>query len=141
MTELIIRQIYTYKVYIKYVIAGGTAASIDLGLLFIFTDLFGIWYITSAALAFMLAFFVSFSLQKFWTFRDSSTDGIYQQMSMYFVIAVVNLLLNTGLMYVLVDYFHIWYMFSQVFVGGLVACWSFLIYKFYIFKNNVSINS
>ena len=40
---------------------------------------------------------------------------------MYFAIAIVNLCLNTSLMYVLVDYFDVWYMFSQVLIGGMVA--------------------
>lgn len=134
MTELIIEQIKKNKIYIKYIISGGTTAAVDLGFLYIFTDIFHIWYIASAALAFILAFFVSFFLQKFWTFRDRSTDGIYKQMWLYFIVATINMVLNTLLMYIFVDWFNIWYMLAQVFVGIFIAIWNFIISKFFIFN-------
>ena len=58
-----------YKRPIKYLIAGGTAASVDLSLLYFFTDILKIWYIISACLAFSVAFFVSFFLQKILNFK------------------------------------------------------------------------
>jgi putative flippase GtrA len=138
MTELILKQIYKNKIYIKYVISGGTAAGVDLALLFIFTELLNVWYIISATIAFFIAFFVSFTLQKFWTFRDNSTEGVYKQMSLYFAVGIANLFLNAGLMFVLVDIIHLWYMLAQVVAGVFVASWSFLIYKIFIFKNQPS---
>ena len=135
---MILKQIYKNKIYIKYIISGGTAAGVDLGLLFIMTDLLKIWYIASATIAFLIAFFVSFTLQKFWTFRDNSTEGVYKQMSLYFAVGIANLFLNAGLMYVLVDVVRLWYMLAQVVAGVFVASWSFLIYKIFIFKNQPS---
>jgi putative flippase GtrA len=61
---------------VKYVVSGGSAAIVDIVALYVFTDLFGIWYILSAILAFISAFFVSFLLQKYWTFKDNSNTNI-----------------------------------------------------------------
>ncbi len=123
-----------YKQIIKYLIAGGTAAGVDLILLYVFTDVLGIWYLFSACLAFSIAFFVSFFLQKFWTFRDEDKEVMYKQMRVYLAVAVTNLALNTGLMYIFVDGFKIWYMGAQFIISGLIACESYLIYKFFIFN-------
>lgn len=134
MTEYIISQIYKKKVYIKYAIAGGTAAMTDFILLFILTDIFHIWYITSATLAFIAAFFVSFFLQKFWTFRDNSRDRMRKQMAMYLAVGVTNTFLNTGGMYALVDHFGLWYILAQAIMSVILALGSFIIYRFVIFK-------
>ena len=127
-------KIEKYKLIIKYIISGGTAALVDLSLLYVFTDLFGIWYITSASLAFLVAYFVSFSLQKFWTFRDNGREKIYRQMFLYFIVGVVNLLLNAGGMYLLVDKFGVMYILAQIIMGALLGFSSFLIYRFIIFE-------
>lgn len=139
MIKFIIKQIYNYKIYIKYIISGGTAAFVDLALLYILTDILGIWYLLSASLAFVVAYFVSFYLQKFWTFRDNSRERIVRQMSLYFIVGVSNLGINAGGMYILVDKLNVMYMLAQVIMGGLIAIGSFLIYKFIIFRKRIVI--
>ncbi|MDP3900201.1 MAG: glycosyltransferase [bacterium] len=126
------------KIYLKYLIAGGTAAATDLGLLFIFTELLGFFYLVSAVLAFCIAFFVSFYLQKFWTFRDPNRDQMPRQMAVYLTVALVNLGLNTLGMYVLVGWLGIWYLLAQVIIGSALALESFIIYNFVIFNKIIT---
>lgn len=129
--------IVRYQTIVKYLISGSTAAFVDLGLLFLFTDVFGVWYLLSAIIAFIFAFFTSFYLQKFWTFSDSRTEGMTRQMTIYFVVAVANLILNTALMYVCVDFIGLHYLISQIIVALLIACGSFFVYRNLIFKKNI----
>ena len=124
------------KVYIKYVIGGGTAAFVDLFLLYVLTDIFHLWYLYSAGLAFLAAFLVSFYLQKFWTFRDNSNKKIHKQMAAYFAVGAVNLGVNTGGIYLLVEKFNFDYLWAQIIMGALIAVGSFLIYRFVIFKED-----
>jgi len=121
----------------KYIVAGGTAAVVDLGLLFLFTDVFKLHYLISAIIAFVFAFFVSFILQKYWTFEDNSTERVHAQAFVYLVVSIANLGLNTLYMYILVDTFGLWYLSSQV-AGALVACGSFFVYRLFIFKKKGS---
>jgi putative flippase GtrA len=134
MLKIFTDLVQKYKLYIKYLIAGGTASFVNLALLFCFTHYIGFHYLVSATLAFIVAFFVSFYLQKFWTFRDNSRNEISKQGGKYLVTGLINLAINSVLMYVFVDIFHIWYMYSQVLAALLIACESFLIYKFLIFN-------
>jgi len=124
------------KTIVKYIISGSTAAATDLILLYFLTDILKIYYLLSASIAFIIAFFVSFYLQKFWTFRDNNKEKIYKQMSLYFVVGVTNLGINTGGMYILVDRFKIMYILAQILMGGVIAIGSFLIYRFIIFKRH-----
>ncbi len=134
MVAFIIKQIYKYKTFVKYIISGCLAGGTDLILLFVFTDIFGIWYLLSAVLAFILAFFVSFFLQKFWTFRDNNREKMFGQMKSYFIVCVINLGVNTVGMYILVDKFKVMYILAQIIMSGLIAISSFIIYRFFIFK-------
>lgn len=117
----------------KYIISGGTAAVVDLAALYIFVEWFHMWYVLSAVLAFLVAFCFSFTLQKFWTFKDRATQQMHKQATVYFVVSVINLGVNTLLMYIFVEYLHIHYFVSQIIAGGLLAISSFFIYSRFIF--------
>lgn len=119
---------------LRYLIAGGTAACVDFTLLYLFTDGFGFHYLVSAIAAFIFAFFVSFLLQKFWTFQEDSVEGVHTQAMIYFVIAALNLLINTGLMYFLVDIVHLWYMAGQFIASGLIAIESYFVSRHFVFS-------
>ncbi len=121
---------------VKFVISGGAAAATNLGLLYVFTDIFGVYYLVSACLSFLIAFFVSFFLQKYWTFRDKSRDRLYSQMAVYFITVFGGMLANAGLMYLSVEWLGIWYMLAQVIVGAVLAVANFLVYRFVVFKKS-----
>lgn len=121
----------------KYITAGGTAAAVDLGLLYLLTDIARLHYLVSATLAFIVAFWVSFILQKFWTFGDDTRDRIHTQAVVYFVIAVANVGVNALLMYLFVSVFGIWYFLAQIIAGALIACYSFLIYRRFVFRTQI----
>ncbi len=132
---------------LKYLVAGGTSAGVDILVLYILNGYFRLSYIPSSVLAFLVAFGVSFTLQKFWTFRDSSLK-IRTQATKYFFVTSCNLLLNTLLMYIFVDLVPLPYfldlshphkvLVSQVIVAGLVALQSFFLYQKFVFTSNRS---
>ncbi len=113
---------------------------VQIGLLFVFTHFFGIWYVLSSFFAFIFAFIVSFTLQKFWTFKDKGLSRVHSQGFLYFAVQVINLALNTTLLYILVEYLSLHYLLAQIIVGIVVAVWSFFIYQFIIFRPSSSAN-
>ncbi len=115
---------------IRFVIAGSIGAATDLLILYLLTDFAGLWYVTSTAVAFILAFVVSFVIQKYWTFNDHSHDFIHGQITMYFLVALLNTGLNTLIVYMTVHYFHAHYLLSQIVASILIAGESYFIYKF-----------
>src|SRR3989344_3074899 len=120
----------------RYLIAGSAAAVTNLVSLYFFTSILQIWYIISTVLAFIIAFIVSFTLQKFWTFTDSSTERWKSQATLYLAITSTNLGLNTLLMYIAVDYLHIHYLVAQFFISGLIAVESYFVYQIFVFKKS-----
>ena len=120
---------------VRYLIAGGTSTAIDLGILYVLTEFAGWWYLVSATAAFIVAFFVSFILQKFYTFnnRDTSRKTVATQGAFYFTLALTNLGINTILMYALVEWAGVWYFLAQIISAAAIAVESFFIYRFVIF--------
>jgi len=119
----------------RYIISGGTAASTAIILLFVFTHFFHIWYLLSSIIAYTIAFLVSFTLQKFWTFRSRTLEDWHVQMGIYFLIFIINLAVNTGLIYSLVEYMNVHYLLAQIISGALLACMNFFLYKYFVFTD------
>jgi putative flippase GtrA len=122
-------------VWVRFIIAGGTSAFVDLTLLFILHEVFNVHYLLSAVLAFIGAFGVSFTLHKYWTFK-SHGEETHKQAIMYLGTSLFGLLLNTVLMYIFVDYIKFGVMIAQFVVGGIVAFSSFFISRNFVFKYN-----
>lgn len=127
----------THMRIFRFLFSGGISLGTDLVLLYIFTDIFGIWYLASAVAAFTLAFLVSFTLHKFWTFGDHSRDGIHMQMGTYFLVAIANLGLNTMLVFAFVEWVGVHYLLAQVVASALIAIESFFVYQHFIFRKTV----
>ncbi len=125
-----------YKhVALRYLLAGGTAGITDLLVLYLFYNVFGVYYLYSAIIAFILAFCVSFTLHKFWTFKSHEQET-HKQVVMYFGSSMIGLGLNTLLMYIFVDHIAVPVILSQIIVGLMVACCTFFISRNIVFKYN-----
>jgi dolichol-phosphate mannosyltransferase len=117
----------------KYGISGVTGGVIQIGFLYVFVDRLHMWYLYGVIASYSISLIVSFSLQKFWTFQDYSTDGFHRQSSSYIVIALGALVLNIMFMYVLVSVFHFWHIVAQGIVVGIVGTSTFLLNKTFTF--------
>lgn len=124
---------------LRFLFSGGISAGVNLFFLHIFTEYFGFYYLWSVVLAFIIAVCVSFIMQKFWTFRDKSKEDIHKQVSIYVTAAIINTIINTGLVYLLVEYMNVHYLLSQIISSGLIAFESFFVYKYFIFSENKTI--
>jgi len=137
MKKIVLFYIERNKKIVRFVISGASATAIDLFLLFFLTDIVKLWYIHSAVFAFGTSFFLSFYLQKYWTFEDKREHLKTKQMLMYFLVASSNLLLNTFGLFLLVHFFHFYYLLAQLLVVGVLGIGSFLVYNILIFKKSL----
>ena len=117
----------------RYIVSGGSSAAANIGTLYLLTEFAHIHYLLSAVISFILAFFISFILQKFWTFKDMQNETIHLQMIWFLGLSLVNLLVNTLLIYSFVEYAHLWYVAAAVVSGALLAVSNFFVYKHVIF--------
>lgn len=126
------------KSVIKFFVAGCLAGGTDLIFLFLFHGLLG-WHVVAATtMAFILSFLVSFTLQKFWTFRNYSQDKMFIQLTLYVLNVLLGLYLNGLFMHILVTDHNVWYLLAQIIVNLALGVWNFIVYKFIVFKNETN---
>ena len=135
--QTIVSRIYKHARVFRYLISGGMAAGVNFLSLYIFTEWFGIYYLLSSVLSFVLAVVVSFVFQKFWTFQDHSRDFIHKQAWTYLFVAVTNTIINTIFVYSLVEYAGFHYLWAQFVSNVIIACESFFVYKKFIFHTKI----
>lgn len=119
---------------VRFIASGAVGAATDLFLLWFLTRIAGVWYLISAIVAFILSFIVSFFMQKLWTFKDKKTERIHIQAGGYLLITLLNLLLNTALVYAFVQYLSLHYLVAQILASIILAFESFFAYRKLVFK-------
>jgi len=124
------------KSIVKFIFAGSSAAVVDLIFLYFFHGLLKWDLVISTSVAFILSFVVSFTLQKFWTFRNYSQRKIPIQFVLYIVNAFIGLNINGLLMHYFVIQLNIWYLLAQIFVNLMIGFYNFFVYKFIVFRKH-----
>ena len=103
--------------------------------MYVLTEFFGVYYLVSAVLAFVVAVTNSFVLNKTWTFGEKIGHRVYSRYIKFIVISLIALIFNLMLLYVLVEYFKIWYMPAQLVGVILNLIINFLGNKLWTFKD------
>lgn len=125
----------THKQFIIYLLVGGFVVGVNLGVLYALTEFAHVFYLPSSIGAFCISLAVSFVLQKYLTFKDTSTVSMHKQAFFYGLMQMMNVLMNTLFLYIAVTYLHIWYIFAQVVISFVLAIIIFFVNKQYIFNN------
>ena len=127
-----------HKTGVKYVFSGSMSALVNLFVLFVLTDIFGVWYLISSIVAFVISHAAGFLMQKFWTFRERGWKRIEKQTAIYVAMGTAEFILTPVLIYTLVEKFHVWYLPASVIVMGSLAIINYSINKFITFKKDTS---
>lgn len=121
---------------VRYSIAGLIGGALQTATLYVWIQFMHLEaaYLWGATVGFCLALIVTFSLQKYWTFRDLSEGNIHHQFLIYTGIALLSLGLTILLLHTSksiadsagVDFFKIWYLVAQILTVGIVGGLSFI---------------
>jgi len=120
------------KLILKYGTVGAASAMVDFGALFILTDWFGVYYLVSATISFILSAIVNYTLNRNWTFRSNGQHR--KQVPIFLMIAVLGILLNNNIMYISVEHWHLHYLWAKVIAAAIVTIWNFFGNKYLTFK-------
>lgn len=123
-----------YIQFIRYVFVGGLAYIVDFGLLFIFTEFFKIYYLTSAAFAFLLGLITNYILSTVWVFNKRILKNKWVEFGIFALIGIIGLGLNQFFMYYFTEHFHLHYLFSKCISAVIVFSWNFFARRFTLFR-------
>lgn len=120
---------------VRYIISGGTAAMTNWIVLFLLVHFGQMYYLSASVIAFVLSIAVSFVMQKFWTFQDRLVSDVHAQFARYSVVIFSNLVLNTALVYLLVEKAGVWYLMAQILGTVVIAITGYFGYKHFVFRD------
>ena len=108
----------------RYFFAGGTAAGVNILFLYVFTDIFHLYYLISNVLSFIFGLITNYVLSKKFIFKaDVGNKGL--EFMVYGLIGVVGLVFDTGLLYFFTGFLGFYYMISKIFSTIIVFLWNF----------------
>jgi len=110
----------------RFSVVGALSIFVYYALLFGLTEFAAVWYMLSSLAAFAGYYSVNFLLQKFWAFQNKDKKRVGRQLVQFSFVAVGNWVLNVTLLYVLVEYAHMWYMLAQGILTIVVSIISYL---------------
>jgi len=116
------------KSFLLYSVGAGIATIVSIGLLYIFTEFFGIFYLYSSIISYFLGMVANYSINKFITFKNKS-KRILKQFSLFVLVALIGLALNTALIYLFVEFFELWYILAQFIAISIVSILSYIGHK------------
>jgi dolichol-phosphate mannosyltransferase len=120
----------------RFCIAGAAGVVAYYAALYCLTEFLGVWYIASAVVGFVLNTGLSFVLQKYWTFRNKETRLVTRQIVLYVTMNVMFLIGNVCLLYIMVQYLHMWYIGAQIILTVVFSTLSYFISD-RIFKDEI----
>lgn len=124
------------KEFIKFAIVGVVNTAINLSVLYVLTEFFGLWYILSSLLAFLVAVTNSFIMNTLWTFKSNIKHKTATKYTKFFIVSAITALFNIFFLYVFTEFFGLWYMLSQLIAIALTLMMNFIGNKFWTYKEN-----
>jgi putative flippase GtrA len=132
--SLLAKHLYGQRVqFARFLISGTLATAIDIGLLYAGTEFLHVHYLVAASLALVVAYTISFFLQKLWAFGDRDTAGTMTQAASYAVFVLCSITMNALLLWFFVHELFLWYIAAQIVVSVLIALVSYVVYKTLLF--------
>ena len=118
----------------RYNFLGSAAAIVDIGLLFLLTEVFGMYYLVSAAISFSVGLVINYAVSSVWIFPKSRVRNRYVAFAAYGLIGVAGLALNQTLMRLFTEHLHIFYGFSKLVSNAIISLWNFFARKYLLYR-------
>ncbi len=121
-----VRQFFVYAVF------AGAATVVDMGLLSVLTAGAGLHYFWAAGLGYCAGMATNFSLNKVFTFNNTSTR-VATQAGVFVAVALVGLVINQAVITALVEGTNAHVLIAKLIAVTVVAVWSFWGHKHFTF--------
>jgi len=124
----------TFVQLFRYTFVGGAAFLVDIGTLFALTSLFHVYYLLSAAVAFVVGVTVNYVLSIVWVFSSRSTTSRFVEFTVFASVGVVGLGLNEMIMWFFTGALGLFYLYSKIISAAVVYLFNFAARKALLFR-------
>ena len=125
------------KQFIKFGLVGTSSAIVDFAILNLLVLIFHLNVYLSATISFVLAVTNGFIWNRLWTFKSEGVKTL--EYSKFMFVNIIGLGMNLGIMFVLIQYFGLWYNFAKAVAIVIVMFWNFYASKRWVFEESSKI--
>lgn len=125
-----------YIQFFRYLFVGGFAFLVDFSLLYVFSDICGIYYLISAMLSFIISLIVNYLISTYWVFNKNQMDNKLVEFGIFSLIGVVGLIFTEIILYLCTDVIGLYYLISKIIATAIVMFWNFLARRFLFYGTN-----
>ncbi len=116
----------------KFGVVGFIAFLIDFGVLVFLTEVFGVPYLISTTIAFIVSVIFNYFASMRFVFQRKDDMSRRREFIIFVLLSVVGLILNDVFMWVFVEFFFIDYRISKIIVTVIVCIWNFVTRKIFL---------
>lgn len=124
----------TFIQLFRYAIVGWLVFIFDIGILYILTEYFDVYYLFSAAIAFAIALSIDYYITFIWVFNKRTIDSRYIELLIFATIGLTGLLLNVFIIWFFTEITNIYYIFSKLISSFLIYLWNFFARKLILYN-------
>lgn len=117
----------------RYIIVGGVAFLADFSLLAVMTGLFGMHYLPSVLIAFMLGSLTNYLLSVHWVFSFRAVDARGTEFGIFLLVGVITLGLSLALMALFVEIMEIHVLMAKCMVAAFTLVSNFAGRRIFLF--------
>lgn len=118
--------------FMKFGVVGVIAFIIDYGVMIALTELFGVPYLISTTVSFIVSVIFNYVASMRYVFKRKDDMSRRREFIIFVVLSVIGLGLNDLLMWIMVDHLFIDYRISKIVVTLIVAVWNFVSRKIFL---------
>lgn len=120
------------KKYVIFMIGGGLGALVNLGIIYVFTDFLGFWYIFSCFLGAVANIIFNFAYHRRITFGVK--DNMQNRFLRFAAINIAVGITSISFIYMLTEWLNIWYVISAAISAVSIGIVNFFINKNWVFR-------
>ena len=118
--------------FMKFGIVGVMAFVIDYGFMIFLTEVFGVPYLISATVSFIVSVIFNYFASMRFVFKRKDDMSRKREFIIFVVLSVIGLVINDVFMWLMVDFLYIDYRISKIVVTLIVAVWNFVTRKIFL---------
>lgn len=119
--------------FIRFGIVGASGMVVDFGVTWLCKEKLHWNKYVSNSLGFILAATNNYVWNRLWTFQ-STCDAVAREYTLFFIIALIGLGLNNGIIYLLHERLHLNFYLSKLIAIGCVTIWNFVMNYVFTFR-------
>ena len=118
--------------FMKFGIVGVIAFVIDYGFMVLLTEVFGVPYLISTTVSFIISVIFNYFASMRFVFKRKEDMSRRREFIIFVVLSVIGLVINDVFMWLMVDFLFIDYRISKIVVTFIVAVWNFVTRKIFL---------